>query len=316
MNRRERAIATFEGRKPDRIPTCFWHHFPDCKGQDMVNAHVNFYSSTSVDILKMMCDEYFFYPIPEIKTAHDWASMRPQGRNSKWVEGQVERASQIVEALHGDVFSVYNVFAPFSNLKHAYGDEEIMADLRADEQAVCQAMDIIAEDNCTLVERILKETGVDGIFMIVQNAEASRFSAEEYRRIVQPGEEKFIHLASTLSKYNILHMCGWSGHKNQLELWKDYPAPVFNLAVYSEGMTLRQGKEMFPDKVIMGGFDRNEGTLLHSGTPEEVRSETLRLVQETGSDRLIISADCSLPADVPYENLRAVAEALEEVKVD
>lgn len=280
----------------------------------MVDAHVNFYNSTSVDILKMMCDEYFFYPVPEIKSAHDWASMRPQGRNSKWVEGQVERASQIVEALHGDAFSVYNIFAPFSNLKHAYGDGQIMADLRADEQAVCQAMDVIAEDNCTLLERILSETGVDGIFMIVQNAEASRFTPEEYRRIVQPGEERFIRRACELSKYNILHMCGWSGHQNQLELWKDYPAAVVNLAVYSEKMTLKQGKEMFPDKVIMGGFDRNEGTLLHSGTPEEVRAETLRIVKETGSDRLIVSADCSLPTDVPYCNLRAVAEALEECK--
>ena len=314
MNRRERALAVFEGRKPDRVPTCFWHHFPDLYEQDMVDAHVNFYNSTSVDILKMMCDEYFFYPIPEIKNAHDWAAMRPQGKNSRWIEGQVERASQIVEALHGDVFSVYNVFAPFSNLKHAYGDEQIMADLRADEQAVRQAMDVIAEDNCILLERILKETGVDGIFMIVQNAEASRFTEEEYKRIVQPGEERFIRCANELSRYNILHMCGWSGHKNRLELWKDYPAAVVNLAVYSEGMTLKQGKEMFPDKAIMGGFDRNEGTLLHTGTPEEIRAETLRLVKETGADRLIISADCSLPTDVPYENLRAVAEALEECK--
>ena len=313
MSRRERALAVFEGRKPDRIPTCFWHHFPDTYGQAMVDAHINFYNDSCVDIMKMMCDEYFFYPIPEIKNAHDWALMRPQGRKSKWIEGQVERAAQIVEALHGDVFSVYNVFAPFSDLKHAYGDEQIMADLRADEQAVRQAMDIIAEDNCILAERILKETGVDGIFMIVQNAEASRFSKEEYRRIVQPSEEKFIRYTDTLSKYSILHMCGWAGCKNQLDLWKDYPAPVVNLAVYSEGMTLKQGKEMFPDRVIMGGFDRNEGTLLHSGTPEEVRSETLRMVKKAGSDRLIISADCSLPLDVPCENLRAVVEALENL---
>ena len=311
MNRRQRAITAIAGNKPDRIPTCFWHHFSNLKGQDMVDAHVRFFRESRVDILKMMCDEFFFYPIPHIQRTGEWLNLRPLGPKDAWIQGHVERASQIIEALHGEAFTLYNLFAPLSNLKHAYGDERIMADLREDESAVLHAMDVIAEDNCTLAERLIREAGADGIFMIVQSGESSRFSIEEYRRIVRPSELQFIQRADELSDYNILHMCGWSGIPNRLELWMDYPAPVVNLAVYNEHITLGEGKKLFPDQVVMGGFDRCEEGVLRRGSIDQIRTETRRLVHEAGRDRLIISADCSLPADIPYENLRAVVEELE-----
>lgn len=311
MQRRERALAAVEGRATDRPAVCFWHHFPGLTGQDMVQGHTRFYRESQVDLLKMMCDEFFFYPLPRIDRPGDWRHLRPQGPHSAYIQGQVERASQIVEALGGQAFTLYNAFAPLSSLKHAYGDEKIMAHLRADQGAVLAAMDVIAQDTCTLVERILTETGVDGMFLIVQSGEEGRFTLEAYRRLIAPSELRVIQLANRLSRHNVLHMCGWAGVPNRLELWQDYPAPAVNLAVYNEGITLAQGKARFPDRVVMGGFDRREQGLLHAGTPQQVRQETRRLVEEAGADKLIVSADCSLPSDVPYENLRSVVQELD-----
>lgn len=311
MNRRQRAITAIEGGTPDRLPTCFWHHYQGLTGQDMVDAQVKFYKESQVDIFKLMCDEYFFYPFPTINKASDFANLRPLGPKHPWIEGHIERASQIVDALHGEAFTLYNVFQPLTNLKHVFGDPDFMAFLKEDEAAVLHALDVISEDSCVLVERLIKEAGIDGIFMIVQHGEPNRFTPEEYRRIASTSELRFMNRAASLSKHNVLHMCGWDGVPNRLDVWKDYPAPVFNLAVYSEQTTLAEGKKMFPNKVIMGGFDRVEDGLLCTGTPEQVRAETRRLVEEAGKDRLIISADCSLPESVPVENLRAVVEELE-----
>lgn len=84
----------------------------------------------------------------------------------------------------------------------------------------------------------------------VQGGEYNRFTPEEYRTLITPSDLYVLEHANRYSKRNILHCCGWAGIKNNLEVWKDYPAAVFNWAVYIEGMDLKEGRECFGKPVL------------------------------------------------------------------
>ncbi|MBO4299078.1 MAG: hypothetical protein J5998_09780, partial [Clostridia bacterium] len=80
MTKRQRVEAVMRGEKPDRAPVCFWHHFGALAPEETVRAHVGWFRESGEDILKMMCDEFFIYPLNGAKTAADYLALRPQGR--------------------------------------------------------------------------------------------------------------------------------------------------------------------------------------------------------------------------------------------
>ena len=188
-----------------------------------------------------------------------------------------------------------------------------MGHLKRNEEAVCHAFQMIAEDIKTLVRLLITEAGCDGIYYCVQNAEQFRFTEEEYRRIVRPAELKVLEYANSLSENNILHCCGWAGDKNRIEVWQDYPSAAVNWAVYVEQLTLGEGKKFFGGRCVLGGFDNRKSGVLYSGSKEEVQAETEKIVAEAGTTGVIIGADCTMPSDISVERFRWVREKLDQL---
>ena len=313
MNKRERVERTLAGLPVDRPPVCFWRHYGDQAPEETVRQHLNFFHATDMDILKMMCDEFFTYPMDVNATPDEILRMRPLGRDHYYVRGQAERAQQINEALHGEIFTLYNAFSPYATLKHTLGDEASMALIRDHEAAALHLMEIICEDTCDIVEGILKQSGTAGMMLPLQGAEINRFGEEEYLRLIRPTEEKVISCAAALSQNNLLHMCGWDNIPNRLDWWDHYPARMINWDVHVEGVDMAQGRSRFPDRVLLGGFNNREGELLHAGTKEAIQAEAQRIVREAGAEKLIIGADCSLPMDTDPVRIRWIIEALENM---
>ena len=311
MNKRERVEKTLAGLPVDRPPVCFWRHYGNIAPAQTVKQHIDFFHATDMDILKMMCDEFFTYPMDENATPEEILAMHPLGRDNYYVRGQAERAGQINEALKGEIFTLYNAFSPYATLKHTLGDEKSMDLIRNHEEAALHLLDIICEDTCYMVEAILKESGTAGMMLPLQGAEINRFGEEEYLRLIRPTEQKVIDCAAALSDTNLLHMCGWDNIPNRLEWWDKYPAKMLNWDVHVEGVDLAQGRVRFPGRVLLGGFNNRAGELLHTGTKEAIQAETRRLVREAGAEKLIIGADCSLPMDIDPARIRWVIEALE-----
>lgn len=133
MNKWERVTHTLTGEAVDRPPVCFWRHFGMQDPQETVRLHLQFYRDADMDILKMMCDEFFVYPMGDAKTPEDYARMKPLGADSHYVQGQIQRATQINEALKGEAPTLYNAFSPYATLKHTLGDQESMALIREHE---------------------------------------------------------------------------------------------------------------------------------------------------------------------------------------
>ena len=313
MTKRERVLWAMDNQETDKVPVSFWFHFPldmDLE-KECVEAHLSYYKQCDIDFIKIMCDGFFDYPneiIPTIQKPEDWFRMKPLGENHPFIRGQVERVKQIVEAVGKECCTFYNVFCPMSYFRFGTSDELLMRHLRENPEAVMYAMDVIAEDATLLSRLVIEEGGCDGIYYCVQNAEESRFTAEEYRKYVRPGDLKVLEYANRYSQYNILHCCGWAGEKNRIEVWQDYPAKTVNWAVHVEKMTLPEGKKFFGGKCVLGGFDHTEKGVLWRGTKEEIEAETEKWLRENRENGMIIGADCSLGRGMNLEHIKWVTD--------
>lgn len=187
-----------------------------------------------------------------------------------------------------------------------------MSHLKANPEAVCHAFEVIGEDIKSLIKGVIEEAGCTGIYYCVQNAEEFRFTAEEYKKIVTPAELAVLEYANTLSDNNILHCCGWAGDKNRIEVWKDYPARAVNWAVYVENLSLKDGKNYFGGRCVLGGFDNRKTGVLYSGSKQAIKDETKRLLEETGTVGVILGGDCTVPSDIDHERFSWVREAADE----
>ena len=315
MTKRERVIRAMQNQPVDRPPVGFWFHFSkeDSLGQRCVDAHLRYYNNVDVDIAKLMCDGYFDYPNPvakAVKEPGDWYAMKPLGPDSEFIRGQVERAKAVKAGLKSDCLVLYNVFAPFSSIRFGTSDELVMRHLREDPKAIEYALDVIAQDNALLCEKLITEAGIDGVYYCVQGGEKDRFTPDEYRRYITPSDLKVLEHANRFSGYNVLHCCGWDGIPNNLEVWRDYPAAAVNWACFIENMGLSEGKEFFGGKCVLGGFDNRATGLMYNGTREEIQEFTRELVQRSGSTGVMLGADCTLPATVDVNHIQWVVDAV------
>ena len=65
--------------------------------------------------MKVMTDGFFLYPhqqLHDLKSIRDAAGIRPLGRDSEWVQKQVELCGILTERYGKDVMVFYNLFAP------------------------------------------------------------------------------------------------------------------------------------------------------------------------------------------------------------
>lgn len=325
MDKRTRVLNAMNKKDVDHVPVGFWFHFSgeEAAGEACVQAHLRYYRETDLDFVKIMCDGYFPYPLPEIRKAEDWKSLKPLDADHPFIREQVERAKAVVEEIGAERCVFYNVFAPFSSLRfgaEAIGisDGQVMSFIREERNAVMYALDVIAQSNALLAELLITEAGCDGVYYCVQGGEYDRFTPEEYRSVITPSDLYVLEHANRFSDNNILHMCGWAGNRNQLAIWQDYPAKVVNWAVFVEGMSLEDGRYFVDGRTALGGFETHwdettQQGIIYTGSREELQAYTRNLILNHGKTGLMLGGDCTIDARLDWERIRWVVEAARSI---
>ena len=90
----------------------------------------------------------------------------------------------------------------------------------------------------------------------------------------------------------------------------DYPVQALNWHDRTAWPSLAEAMAIFPGAVV-GGVE--QFSLLHLGTPDEVRAQVQEALQQTKGLRHIVAAGCTYPLTVPDGNLLAVRRAVEKV---
>ena len=141
-----------------------------------------------------------------------------------------------------------------------------------------------------------------------------QMSPDTYREVIKPYHKKIFDYIHSLADVKILfHCCGAISDliSDLCEAGVDILNPVQVRAV---GMDPEKLKRDFGDKIIFwGGVDEQQ--LLPFGTPEQVRKETLGLIQTLGKDGgFILAPGHCIQSDTPPENVAAIYHAAGALK--
>lgn len=332
-SKRDLVLKAFRGEEVERVPIAFWYHF--AKEEDFLKGfnnpeifetnltgHQQFIQGVQPDLIKIMSDGFFAYPNPVlkegIKTVKDLEGIEPLGADHPWYDQQVDLVKQVRASFIEEIVSVYNIFAPATHLKWQLagkvsdGDAILATLIQEDPEAVRRVLEVIAADIAVLAQKVVTEGGADGIYYSTQSVQVDGISSEDYRRVIRSSDLLVLDAVNQVSQANILHICGYKGAKNDLELFTDYPVQVINWAVGPEGVSLAEGRDLFGDKTVLGGFENTDQGLLYQGSQEAIQAEALRLVQENGKRGLIVGADCTIPSDIANERIEWVRQALKQ----
>lgn len=315
MNKRERVMAAVSGGTPDRVPCGFWLHFPHGyeAGPEAVKIHLDFFKASGTDLCKVM-NENSLPDNPDLNTPDDWGKLEKIPHDAPFIVRQLELVRRVCEEMHGEAVVLATIHGMVASAFHYLGggalyDNDKLAltrCLRENPEAFRHGMEVIADYLDYLCGACL-EAGADGLYFASLGGEKAMMTDEEFETFFKSYEvallEKYDKKAPC---FNVLHMC-----KDNLNLARycGYPGKVINWGVYEQNISLTEGRALLgEDRVLLGGLDDRAGVLV-DGTPEEIEQAVHKVLDEAGTVRMILGADCTLPTDISPDRIAAAARA-------
>lgn len=330
MNKKERIDRFFANKEVDRVPVGLWHHFVSFhnhySGMDediykkIIDGQKKYIDDTDPDFVKIMSDGFFGHPSvcrKTIKTVDDLREVVSVGGDDPWISKQIEYVNNICKYAGDESYKFYSLFSPLQYIRLRFEEydedfEKFVRLFREDPEVMIQAAENIAADIKLLIERLFKETPIDGIFYSVQGVQSGYFNYKIHQKYVQPLDLELLDYINKFSSKIILHICGYGHYTNHLNWYKDYPVAAFNWAVFTENVSLAEGKKIFGGKPVIGGFDNNPNTLLDKGTDEEVKAYIIKELDEAGTIGVGLGADCTISQDIPVSRINYIKQVSEE----
>lgn len=307
MNKRDLVLNVINpSTRRAGIPAAFFLHFDPVfhRGRPAVEKHLEFFRKTDMDFVKIQY-ENVFPRIPEMTRPEDWARM-PLYKED-FYEEQLKVVEGLIKAAKSEALIVVTLYSPFMCAGHTAGADVVTQHIKDDPQAVKKGMQIITESLMLFVKSSIK-LGVDGFYHSTQGGEAYRFQDMSlFDECIRPYDLALMDEINARCIFNILHICDYTGVYRDLTPYLDYPGHVVNtsLQLKDRTVTAREVAELF-GRPFMGGLDRH-GVLVH-GTKEEIRS-AVRGIASEAPDQFILGADCTVPNDIDWENLRTAIDA-------
>lgn len=310
MTKRERMRAALAGGEVDRLPLAFWHHFrPHGSPQKLAAATLDFFGRFDLDIFKIMPDIPYPFPRDSIRSADDWlllSSLEATEGNL----GRMVRAAELVrEGLPNREPLIVTMFSPLCYAMNFAGRDQIRQHLEQHPARVHEALGVLAE-NLANFSSLLIAAGADGVFFASQGAGDHLLSREQYQEFGVPYDLEVLRGAED-GWLNVLHIHGYQDL--MLDLFYDYPAQVFSWSDRASGHSLREVRQHAPAVTVMGGIDERE--VMPSGSAEKIAEEMRDAIAQTdGGRHLILANGCSVPDDIPEQQLATTRRLADEMR--
>jgi uroporphyrinogen decarboxylase len=300
-----------ESKAPDYVPAAFFIHFAEDEhvGQAAIDKHTEYFRFTGMDFVKIQYEAGF--PLhPEIERPEDWAKLPLHGK--EFYADQVGVVEGLVEALKEEALVVCTLYSPFMLARDSVGAERTIEHIEEDPEAVKKGLEIVTESLLTFVRECVR-VGVDGFYASTQGGEAGRFGhAGLFRECVMPFDLRVQREINESCLFNILHICDYDLPYDDLSPFLEYPGDVVTSSLHVGEKTLTP-KELsgFFGRPFMGGLDRKG--IIVDGSAEQIRQEVHDVLVDA-SDRHILGADCTLPGDIAWENIRTAIAAAHDFR--
>lgn len=318
LDKRDRIFNLLDGKPIDRTPLGFWLHFPEemHSSQNAIKAHLEFMNETNTDILKIMNENILYDGSTKIRRLDDIGKFRSFGRKDKLFSDQMDIVKRITDKAKSSYPIVSTIHGVVASLFHETGFAGNYTSMGYGLALFCrerptEMKNAIAQVSESLIELIngSMDAGADGIFYAALGGEKNFFTDEEYAEFIAPHEQAVYRHIKEKTRLDILHICKSNIEFNRYTAL--HPA-IVNWSIFGNHFSLSAGASLFPDSIILGGFQDRAGTLV-DGSTEEIYSHTQAVLQEMSGKRFIVGSDCTLPTTIEYKRIRSVVEAVEHI---
>jgi uroporphyrinogen decarboxylase len=307
MNRRDLMLSLINDKTvPETIPAAFFMHFDENHklGRAAIEKHLEFFRQTGMDLVKIQYEQIQPPGMP-IRKQEDWAQVPLY--EEAYFEATFSVVEGLVKAAKREALVVMTLYSPFMWACQYDRTADINTHMKENPDSVAKGLTIMTENVLRLV-RGCKRLGVDGFYASTQGGEAFRFAdAGIFRKYIKP-TDLAVWDEIRDCPFNILHVCDYEGGYADLSPFLDYPGPVVNcsLKLGERNMTAKEASQLF-GRPFMGGLERKG--VITTGDAEAIRQEVGAVLADI-PERFILAADCTVPGETPWENLKtAIATA-------
>jgi uroporphyrinogen decarboxylase len=208
----------------------------------------------------------------------------------------------LVKAARAEEMVILTLYSPFMMAGQVVGAETLHQHIHENPEAVKKGMRIITDSLMGFVKECVR-LGLDGFYTSTQGGEEGRFQDRSlFDHCVRPFDLDLMGEINRSCIFNILHICDYHLPYRDLTPYLDYPGHVINASLELTGgpITATEISSLF-GRPFMGGLER-KGAIAH-GSLEEVR-ETVQYTLRDAPERFVLAADCTVPGDTPWDNLR------------
>jgi uroporphyrinogen decarboxylase len=306
MNRRDAVLSLLEPvYKPGCTPAAFFLHFDPVyhRGQAAVDKHLEYFHYTGMDFLKIQY-EHKFPLLPEIRRPEDWAKMPCYGL--EFYEEPLQVVKGLIRAAKREALVIQTLYSPFMCAGHTVGGEAILDHIRQAPDQVKRGMQAITDSLMLFVKECIR-LGLDGFYASTQGGESGRFDDPMlFDACIRPYDLALMEEMNRACVFNILHVCDYHLPYRDLTPFVRYPGHVVNVSLELTGgkISTQEAASIF-GRPYMGGLERKG--VIATGSKSEVR-KAVEDVLRTAPERLILGADCTVPGETSWDNLKTAIE--------
>jgi uroporphyrinogen decarboxylase len=303
MNKRDVVLSLLDSSVgTPYTPAGFFLHFDEhChRGQTAVEKHLEFFRYTDMDFVKIQYELTFPHQ-PGIQKPGDWSKMPFYGKD--FYEDQFRIAKGLVDAAGKEALVIMTLYSPFMCAGQAVSRDILVKHIKEDPDKVKKGMEIITESLMVFVNGCI-EQGIDGFYHSTQGGEKNRFGGSPlFNECIKPYDLTIMGEINQTCNFNILHICDYHDGYDDLSPFLDYPGDVVNCSL-KLGTKKLSGKDISKTfkRPFMGGLDR-KGIIVTGNKPEIER--TVDAILSDAPDDFILGADCTLPSDIHWGNIKS-----------
>jgi uroporphyrinogen decarboxylase len=302
MNKRDAVLRVIDSSKPTNfIPAAFFLHFDPAyhRGQAAVERHLAYFRYTGMDFVKIQY-EHGFPHNPAIQRPADWAKM--PFYDLDFFTEPLAVVEGLVKAAKPEALVILTLYSPFMFAGHVAGEAVVTAHIKENPAAVQRGMEIITDSLMGFVKECIR-LGLDGFYMSTQGGEKGRLDdIDLFNQVVRPYDLALMDEIQRNCIFNILHVCDYRLPYSNLTPFVDYPGHVVNTNLeLAEGRTTAAEVSHLFDRPFMGGLDRLG--IIARGSHQDIRAVVEDVLRDAPA-RFILGADCTVPSDTPWDNLK------------
>ena len=295
---------------PESVPAAFFLHFDPSyhKGRAAVEKHLEFFRFTGMDLVKIQLEHAM--PSVSITRPQDWDMVPLMGRDF-WEE-PLAVVKGLVQAAGKEALVVLTLYSSFMLACRIGGQDTVVRHIQEDPAAFRKGMDIITEGLLVFVKECAA-LGLDGFYASTQGGEKGRLAdAESFTACVRPYDMAVMSEIDRLTSFNILHVCDYHLPYQDISPFTSYPGHIVNtnLKLHGGELSAAEVARMF-NRPFMGGLDRKG--VLATGPADAIRKEVQNVVKDA-PPRFVLAADCTVPSETPWENLRVAIQTAHEIR--